>query len=356
MPAAKKRKWLGGYVRAGKNGITFVIERWINGVHFHVSTKCKTERAANKEFERFEMDPAGYRKGRTRRTAGLALTPELVAEYLEWMDSRGLDGGYVRQHEMHLGALLEAIPEHDLSRMTYAELRDVLAGIGDPNKKAATAARRKAVKAFAAYLRRERGLLTRQNDPTLDLTINYAPPEKNRRRKAMPLGRVERAIPLMDPDVADVAIALAGTGLHIRELRRAHRGTGGLQPLAEWQRGTTVLANLSVMHKSKRMHAVAITSQTTLDALNRIFARTEFPTRGRISKHDAKVTKRLGEKFSMGWLRHSVATWLAENRVSIEQIAEQLGHADTRQARQTYIDLGLAAHPVPIPHLRVVKS
>jgi N-acylglucosamine-6-phosphate 2-epimerase len=41
-----KRQWLGGYVREGSRGATYVIQRELNGERFHVTTKCRTERAA----------------------------------------------------------------------------------------------------------------------------------------------------------------------------------------------------------------------------------------------------------------------------------------------------------------------
>lgn len=357
-------KWLGGPIRWGKRGPSYVIERWINGKHWHVSTKCRTERAALKELEKFEADPQGYRQARTAKSTGVELTPEMLNKFVLHLKARKLDRGYIAQTEVYLQAIMLALEERDISRMTFIELRDVVDGIGDPAKVAARMARRKAVKALCKWLRRSEGLLTRANDPSLDLAIEYAPPEKHRRRKAMTTETVEKAIAEMAkhaPDVADVAIVLAATGLHISEVRRLHEGVGGLFEPLDWQRPAGVLLNIAVLHKNKegnerRRHAVAITDPSAADAARRMMSRAQFPSRQRIRTFSKKASEAIGQKFSMGWSRHSVATWLAMQRVSDSDIAAQLGHSSTKQARSTYIDLGVGAHPVPIPRLKLVTG
>lgn len=359
MTAAKKEKWLGGYVRRGVKGATFVIERWIDGTHWHVSTKCRTQRAALKELERFEADPAGYRLARSRKTVATAVTPELIDEYLEHMKARELDPPYIDSHEYYLGQVMVALEGRELGRITYAELVDVMKAAEDPQFKSAAAARRRALKAFASWLRREKGLLTRLNDPTLDLRVAHvATPEKNRRKKAMTLETVERIVATLSEDVRDVAIVLAATGAHITELRRLHAGHGQLSQPAEWQEG--VLLNVVVRHKNRKKdggnHVVALTDPTAVEALQRILKRPAFPSRGHYHHEVRKARAAVGVAFNLGWLRHSVSTWLALKRTPEQQIANQLGHVDTKMVRSTYIDLGLAAHPVPIPRLRLVSG
>lgn len=356
MAEAKKEKWLGGYSRVGVRGRTFVIERWIDGVHWHVSTKCRTERAALKELEKFEADPRGYRKARSAKTQSAAMTPELIAEYLADMERRDLDPPYIKQHKVYLGQVMVQLAGADLARTTFIELREAIERCGSPDFPGATRARQRAIKSFCKWMRREKGLLNRQNDPSLDLAVSHAIPEKNRRTKAMDLEVVEKTIALMPPDVADFAIVLAATGLHVRELQRLHEGQGGLYEPAEWQRTEGVVLVLVVLHKRGTKHAVAITDPAAADAARRLMARKECPTKGRMSKQVKLINAKTGLKFSMGWLRHSVATWLAKKRVPEQDIANQLGHADTKMVRSTYIDLGIGAHPVPIPRLRVVKS
>ena len=352
MDGTKKEKWLGGPIRWGKRGPSYVIERWIDGKHWHVSTKCRTERAAIKELEKFEADPKGYRHARGDKSKGLVVDDELVAEYLAWMKAERLSAGHIAEHERYLGQFMVALSGRDLRRIGFVALRELVHALGTT----ARWNRVKAVKAFASWLRRHKGLLPRAEDPTLDLLNPIQSPEKNRRSKAMSVKTVEAAIALMTPEVADIAIVLAATGLHLSELFRFHAGEGGLFEPADWQKEDGVLANMMVQHKGGQRHVVAITDQPTLDAIKRIQARPKLPARGTIGDSDRRVTKELGMKFSMGWLRHSVATWLAMGRVSEQEIANQLGHTSTKMAHSTYIDLGMTARPVAIPKLKLVKG
>ena len=58
----KREVWEGGYRRRDSKGRdVFVIERWVGGRKFHASTRCHTRKAALKQLERFEANPAGYR-------------------------------------------------------------------------------------------------------------------------------------------------------------------------------------------------------------------------------------------------------------------------------------------------------
>jgi len=351
--AKKERKrWLGGEIHQGKRGPVFHIDRWLNGRHYHFSTKCRTERAALKELERFEQSPETYRFTRGDKTNRLEVTPQLIGEYLEWMKRRDLSAGHIAEHERYLQQFMVAMAGRDLRRIGYPALRELIEKMGDT----ARWNRVKAIKSFASFLRKHKGVLPRGDDPTLDLLNPIAAPEKTRRKKAMPLHIVEYAISKMRPEIADIAIVLAATGIHISELIRFHAGEGELYEPTDWQRDEGVLRSLVVKHKKGKFHAVAITDEQTLAALQRIRARPAFPHRSTIGDSDRKVSEEIGVKFSMGWLRHSVATWLAMRRVSEQDIANQLGHTTTKMARSTYIDLGMSAHAVPIPRLKLVKG
>jgi integrase len=153
-----------------------------------------------------------------------------------------------------------------------------------------------------------------------------------------------------------VAIVLASTGLHISELERLYEGNGGLYEPAEWQKAKGVLVNIMVLHKGGSNHVVALTDPDAVAAVNRVLARKRFPARSTMALESVKASKKIGAKFSIGWLRHSTATWLALANVSVEDIAKQLGHTSTKMAKAVYIDLGTTAHPVPIPRLRLVSG
>jgi hypothetical protein len=357
----KRTKWLGGEIRWGKRGPSYVIDRWVNGRHWHLSTKCRTEKAALKELELFEMAPTEYRRARSIKSTGLEITPELIAEYLAWMTGLERNERYIGEHERFLGEIMVALEGRDLSRVGFAALRDIIFGLGA----ACRWNRVKAIKAFATWLRQHKAVLLRKDDPTLDLKLPAPTPEKHRRRKAMDAHLVEKAIPLIeDKAIADIAIALRETGCHISEMLRFAEGgdrNGGLFERADWQ-PPEVLGNLLVRHKTdmrarrSATHVVAIADQRAWDALKRIKARGEAPTRSAIQFSDLKVTAKLGVKFSMGWNRHSVATWLAMDGRAEGDIANLLGQKSTKMAKQVYIDLGMSAKPVPIPKLKLVKG
>ena len=350
--------WLGGTIRWGKRGPSFLIERWINGKHWHVSTKCRTERAALKELERFEQSPADYLRGRNQKSTGLVLTPTLIDEYLDWMTEQQLSRPYIKEHERHLGEIMVAMGGRDLRRIGFVALRELIDGLGPVAKWNRT----KCIKAFASWLRRHKGALPRNEDPTLDLLNPVQTPEKSRRRKAMEPGVVEKAIALMtNPAIKDIAIVLQATGCHISELLRFANGDGGLFEPADWQ-DKSVVGNLLVRHKTDMRrkqpasHVVAIMDPKVLEALKRIAARGKAPSRGAIQLSDKAVSLKLGVKFSMGWNRHSVATWLAKGGTAEREIANLLGQKTTDMARRVYIDLGMSARPVPIPHLKLVTG
>lgn len=82
MDVKPRHWWPGGFIRFGKKRPTYVIERWVGGVKFKVSTRASTLGAAMKHLDRFEADPDGYAPadGRVR----LALTAELALQYRDY--------------------------------------------------------------------------------------------------------------------------------------------------------------------------------------------------------------------------------------------------------------------------------
>lgn len=348
-----RRRWLGGYVRQAKTGPVFVIERMVNGRAFHVSTRCRTERAALKELERFEADPVRYRAGgpaaRTKSGHAVVLTAELIREYVDWQEHvKRTTRDHALDCERYLGQWADLFGHRDLRTISLHE--DIKPALDA--WKTARKTRVVALKGFTAWLRREKGLLERRDDPTLDLQVPAPRPEKLTRKKAIPYSDVEAVLPKLPDDVRQLVVLLAATGLHISEVRRFAEGEGGLHEPTPQQRAEGVRATLSVRHKSGRLHVVALTTQEALEAAQDI-ARAR-----RIPSHSAQwfALRAAGAKWNVGSLRHSVATWLHEAGWSLEAIAEQLGHRDPRTTADFYRDMGFTARPLPIPHLRAVKG
>lgn len=352
MDPSKRRRWLGGYVRATKAGPVFVIERTVAGTPFHVSTRCRTERAALKELERFEASPHGYRPGGVPRKAPsgpVALTAELIVEYVDWLENvKRTTRDHALDCERYLGQWADVFDRRDLRTLTlHEDIKPALAAWPTARK-----TRVVALKGFTAWLRREKGLLERRDDPTLDLQVPQSKPEKLRRRKAIPFSVVQATLPKLPDDVRDLVLVLAATGLHVSELRRFAQGEGGLHEPLPAQRAQGVKATLSVRHKTGRLHVVALTTDEALEAAKRI------AKAGKVASHSTQwwALREAGASWNVGSLRHSVATWLHEAGWSLQAIAEQLGHRDPRTTSDFYRDMGLTAKPLPLPHLQLVKG
>jgi integrase len=342
-----RRKWLGGYVRQGKKGNVFVIERWIHGTHFHVSTKCRTERAALKELERFEVDPSGYRPQAREAARAVVVTPELVAEYEAWQrDSKKTTPSHARDCARYMEAWMHVFAGRDVRGVSlHDDIKPAL-----DRWKTARHGRIVALKGFAAWLRREKGALQRHQDPTLDLQVPPSRPEKLRRRKAIAREAVEATLPHLPAAVRDVALVLAATGLHVSELRRFTEEGELFAATADG-----AVANLSVQHKTGRLHVVALPSQDVLDAAVRL-KHSGMPGHSVLwfALRDACDAARV-PRWNLGSLRHSVATWLAEAGVPLHAISEQLGHRDPRTTADFYRDMGHGAKALPIPRMRLVR-
>lgn len=351
MEPLKRRRWLGGYVRQSKAGPVFIIERMVSGQHFHVSTRCRTERAALKELERFETAPYAYRAGAPQKKAGAAiiLTAELIRDYVDWQEHvKKTTRAHALDCERYLGQWADVFGHRDLRTIS---LHDDIKPALDAWK-TARKTRVVALKGFTAWLRREKGILERRDDPTLDLQVPSTRPEKLTRKKAIPFEVVQATLPLLPADVRDLVVLLAATGLHVSEVRRFASGEGALHEPSPQQRKEGVRATLSVRHKNGRLHVVALTSEEVLEAAQNIAIAKKVPS------HSTQwwALREAKAEWNIGSLRHSVATWLHEAGWSLEAIAEQLGHRDPRTTADFYRDMGFTAKALPIPHLRVVKG
>lgn len=369
----ERRKWMGGYVRKGKRGQVFIIERWIGGLHFHISTKCRTERAALKELEKFETDPQGYKPGdKLKVRSACVVTPELVAEYERYqVDTKKTTRDHARDCARYMEDWMHVFAGRDLRRIDLH--RDIKPALDDWQKaakenlddkkykgrnKGNTGARKGrivALKGFATWLRREKGFLSRADDPTLDLQVPQARPEKLRRKKVVPLSSVQAVINVIRADCRDALMLLANTALHVTEVRRFARDGELFEPDAE-HRKQGARAMLAVKHKTGRLHVVALTTDEARDAAVRIRTSGHAPSHS-VMWHAMKAAciEAGVPGFNPGVLRHSVATWLHEAGVALSDISDQLGHRDPRTTADFYRDMGGQARTLPLPVLRVVK-
>lgn len=347
-----KDPWEGGYIRHGKKGPTYVIEREVGGERFHISTRCRTRRSALKQLERFEASPLAYRpqgdEDDSHQREPIHLTETLVEEFTKWQIHEKHN---TRKHSKEMGNRLTDWME-DLGAVDLREtnLRDhIIPALEkrDSNRKH----RIIALKSFYAWLRTTKHVLTSADDPTLDLKVPQAVPEKQRRRKALARERVLLALAKLEGAHRDCLLLLMATGMHVTELERFARDDES--HLVELPRGAPGLAVLVVRHKSGEPYRVTLQHQEHVDAAVRLRARRSIPRRlnheVKAACRDAKV-----EPFTLGVMRHSVATWAVEDGADPRDVSQFLNHKDPRTTARFYTDV--AAPSIRVPVLRVVDG
>lgn len=349
---AKRKTWLGGYRRQSRKGDVFVIERWVRGRKFHVSTRCTSERAALKQLEIFEANPLAYDPIGDAPREVLRITADLIDEHERYqLHVKRNEPTHVTDCGKYLELWMEALDSADLRETSTADLKDLLA-------KWPTAKRHRviALKGFCTWLRRERGLLKHSEDPAIDLQVPHFKPAKLTRKRIVEQAVVLKVLRELSGPSRDVLRLLAATGLHITEARRFARDGELFEPTAE--QGPKVLANIAVKHKSGELHIVALTDSEAHDAAKRLKAARDIPTNTWLARLMREACDRAGVKprITLGVMRHSVATWLARQGVPLAEIADFLGHRSPVTTAKYYRDMGRTARALPVPHLRLVQG
>lgn len=342
MPLNRKGgPWEGGYISIGARGrTTYVIERQVRGSEnrFHVSTRAHTRRVALEHLARFEANPFDYRPEGVEAELPLVMTTELIREH--WKFSRDTKKNTSR----HANAVLHRLEDwqrwfgaRDLRRLS---LRDHI----KPHLKAHNAKHLIiALKSFFGWLRTERNLLTSAQDPTLDLKVPQAMPEKHVRRKAVAWENVAAAAKKLEGDYRQVLEVLVATGMHYTELGRFVRN-----PDSELREGKgEVLAVLVCRHKSGAWTRIPLTVQASVDAARALRARGTLPKKPNLALARACLKAKV-DAFKVGVIRHSVATWWIERGATPDQVAEFLGHKDKRTTLRFYADVAVPTRTVPV--------
>lgn len=332
-------RWEGGYISIEKGGReTFVIEREVRGQRFHVSTRTHSRRVALKHLDRFETDPFAYRPEGTETDDALVMTPDMLRDFWRYSIAKG----NTRKHSNAMVHRLEEwrlqLGARDLRRLTLRDhLRPML--VGRANAKHLVIA----IKSFFSWLRNERGLLTSAQDATVDLLVPQARPEKHVRRKAVDWQHVAAVANHLDGEYRDILELLVGTGMHLTELGRFVR-----HPESALVDGSgSVLAVLVTRHKSGDWTRIPLTRQETVDAAKRLRSRGTVPKRPNDAIKQACLKAQV-PTFTLGVMRHSVATWAIERGASPDSVAEFLGHRDKRTTLRFYADVAVPTRTVPV--------
>lgn len=357
MPMGRRwlRSWEGGRVAAGHHGTEiYVLRRRVRGVAYDLTLPAATPRAAILALAEFEADPEGF-KGRLTAPppAAVVLSPELIARYLAWLKKLGRSRGYRVNARHYLGKWAGALGSRDLASVRLSDLKAMLAKWG-------TAERHRIIvlKSFCAWLREEAVLLSAEQDPTRDLRVPQARPEKLLKPKGVALEHVEKVYACIAfQDVRDVLCLRAKTGLHETEVARLAAGECELRPVEN----SEIAGVVRLVHKSGRIHVQSLDGQAYAAALRirehglkRLAEMKEKPTGRRAHALDnwrqireiRKAAELAGvPAFPPGELRHSFTTWARtvgrEVRatgfgVPLALVAEVIGHQSSRTTSRFY--------------------
>lgn len=363
--AKKPTPWLGGYVRHGKKGPAYVIERWIDGKRFHISTKCRTREAALEQLRIFESDPANYRPHRRKSLhappkAGIFLNAETLDDYLDWMTERPKPAtrGHMLQHRGRLKEWIKFYNGRDIREVELSEVAAFLKG------KANLYMRVQSLKSFCAWLRQEKFALKRSEDPTLDLRTPAARATKQDRSVVITEREIAAVFPFLPAVTQDVLILRFGTGWHVEECRRFAKegliekpeGRFVLLPGPHGTERVPLLATLRVWQaKAETWTATPILYPEHLDAAERIKARGYVPHRVTLQRHmvDASTKAGLPRALWQWHIRHSVVSHAIESGVRDEDAGNFVDHmGGSGVTRRHYKQV---AHPTKaVPVLRIL--
>lgn len=346
------KKWAGGYVRRGKRGDAFIIERFINGRRYHVTTKCRTKDAALKELARFEADPDGYIPMEGVGSRQLEITSDLVLEFRDWMISAKRDTrAWAYDVARYLADWIEDLNGRDLRHVSMTDhLKPALARRVTSRKH-----RVEAIKSFCKWMRTEKGLLEFYEDPTVDLMVPKTVAAKLKRKKVISEAQLLAVLPHLPEESRDVLIVQVGTAWHLSEVRRFAEGGWIVREPYEG-----FIARLVTKHKSGEPIPTGLEFPEHLEAAERVRARGRLKSNKTLTVHlKAACTKAGVEQFRNGVMRHSVLTWGRQRGASIQSLSEFAGHRSEATTRNHYIDMAEPAVRIPvlrIPTLRLVSG
>ncbi len=353
-------RWAGGRVRESRGRQVWVIERRVFGVMKSIALDVDSERAALAQLARFEEDPAAYqtKKQAARRKAdadqkaasdAVILTPELQKEFIESARKEGLSEEYVKHilgnYLAHWGV---ALAGRDLRGVSLLELKKMLKGW-----KSAEHHRIVALKSFTSWLREE-GKLHRSNDPTLDLQVPQAQPEKSVRVKGYSMAEVESVYAEVSSQLLRDTLCLrAKAAMHDTEIARVARGEALLKEVDD---PCGIKGTVTFLHKRGDDHVVSLDAQAFAAAL-RLQARKRPLTRAPALVMLKRAASRLREKCATpeereaiqviepGAIRHSFSNWASDHGVlvrptkqglPVEEVAAVMGHRSTKTTRTFY--------------------
>lgn len=329
--------WPGGRIwLEGDGKKTYFIRRRVAGKRYEVSTRATGIKAALAQLERFEEDPENYDPAGGTGKEPIRITADLVKAFLRWsLEEKGNSRAWVLQQRAYLAWWHETLKGRDLRALDLG--RDVIPALdGAPERRH----RSEVLKAFCSWLRKERHLLSRQEDATIDLAVKARRPEQWTRPKAIPRAHYLRVLAALDPRHRDALALLDETGWHVSELVRFVRGgTVEAAPPGRDEAGI-----LETRQKSGKPHRTAVGPEA-LAAAKRLRERGEVSVGRLYEAVRAACVKAKVEPFTLGRMRHTVATRMVESGAPASEVVSFLGWTSAATMQRHYTTL--AAPPRP---------
>jgi hypothetical protein len=352
-------EWDGGYIRYDARGhATYYINLQRDGVRYHYAV-ARRAGPASVELDRFEKDPAGYRRGKLGADQKpIYLTRALVDQYLDYSRAPEPDGAgntdlWVQRKEEMLTWWAEKLVDDrrrqlDLRRIPAHFIVDLLDGRRSPKAseweiRPTTDKRTKknVIKGFYSWLRQVRRLVTRNEDPVMDMPVgpgraaiteSGVPKDQVKREHVQAViewGLERKSI------YAHVLGTQAGLGWHTTEMM-LFRSLGTIEVLQEGEEEPGMVAKLVCpKHKNRKLKLKTKVPQNVLDHAKAMMAwkshyrgkgdSQETFSRSNYEKfiHDACDALAI-PRFNSAWMRHTNATFAKKRRHDPRAF---LGHA-----------------------------
>lgn len=325
-------KWPGGRVWVDGDGRkSYVIRKSVNGKRFEVSTRCSSLRAAIKALEEFEQDPERFRPGGVHDDR-LTLDDKLIERHIEAAKDEGVSVDWVRKKRAYLKSWATKLKGRDLRTITLKDIQAALEG-----EKAKTH-RKAVIKHLYSYLR-EQGLLTRNEDPTLDFVLGTSTTGKPKKKRSVSREDFTATLAKMPDEYRDILLVQGGSGMHVTEVYRLASGHGEV--------GATFIG---IQHKRGTVHRQAVEAQV-IEAAQRVQERGGFSI-SRYAKAVRKAAKDAGVKpWSPGGMRHTVTVWMLQDGATLAEVSTWLGHLSPATTKKFYSEWAT----IPMPSTRKLR-
>lgn len=323
--------WEGGRVIETSKGPRYYIRKRIGGKLYELSTGCDKFKPAMEQWQRFQANPESYEPSGQRPGGPLTIAAHLDG-YLAFCESKGNSQNWRYQKRRYLTEWSEKLPG-DIRSFTRGKILAAMEGHAVPHNALAS------LKAFCSWLRDVKGLLTKNEDVTLDLAIPAPKPAQWSAPRAITREVFKKTLAKVeDESYADILRVLGATGMHTQECLRLAQGQGEVE-------GNV----LTIFHKNGRKHRMVIEPET-IEAVQRMQKRGGFG----VSRLMACVRKACKDAKVPGWapggLRHSFVSWMVADGATLEQVAAYTNH-DVNTLRKFY---NVAAIPRPTAFVPVM--